>query len=71
MDEDLESAIKEVHFDNMLMRNKSGGNTVPAIVGRCRYSTRLEAHVVPMNGYGEDWIATQRISITGDTIYLS
>ena len=51
--------VKEVHFDYMFMGNKSGGHTVPVIVGRCRSSKLLIAHVVPMKGDGEEWIAKQ------------
>ena len=57
MGEEQESMIKEVHFDYMFMMNKAGGRTVPVIVGRCRTSKVLVAHVVPMKGDGEDWIA--------------
>ena len=45
MEEDTEQSLKEVHFDYMMMRNEEGGQIAPVIVGRCRTSKLIIAHV--------------------------
>ena len=48
-------------FSYMFMRNEVGGIIMPVIVGRCRTSKLLVAHVVQTKGDGYEWVAAQLV----------
>ena len=64
MEEDQEDSIKEVHFDYMMMRNEEAGTIAPVIVGRCRSSKFMIAHVMMRKGEGEEGIAQRLVRDT-------
>ena len=49
----------EVHYDYVFLRNEEGGEKATVLVGRCRQSKFLVAHVVPTKGASEEWIADE------------
>ena len=58
--EDPEAARgAEVHFDYAFLRNEEGGNKATVLVGRCRQSKFLVAHVVPAKGESEEWVVDE------------
>ena len=60
--EDPEAARgAEVHFDYAFLRNEEGGNKATVLVGRCRQSKFLVAHVVPAKGESEEWVVEEVI----------
>ena len=64
MEEEKEGSIKEVHFDFMMMRIEEGGTIAPVIVGRCRSSKLITAHVTLHKGKNEERIAMQLVKDT-------
>ena len=57
--EPVEGRGPEVHFDYAFLRNEEGGEKATVLVGRCRQSKFLVAHVVPSKGASEEWIADE------------
>ena len=56
LQEEEEKRVKEVHFDYMFLRNQAGEDKATVIVGRCRSSKMLVAHIVPAKGESEEWV---------------
>ena len=54
-----ESRGEEVHFDYAFLRNEEGGEKATVLVGRCRRSKFLTAHVVPSKGESEEWVVDE------------
>ena len=54
-----ESRGEEVHFDYAFLRNEEGGERATVLVGRCRRSKFLTAHVVPSKGESEEWVVDE------------
>ena len=48
-----------MHYDYAFLRNEEGGEKATVLVGRCRQSKLLVAHVVPSKGAREEWIADE------------
>lgn len=48
-----------MHFDYAFLRNEEGGEKATVLVGPCRQSKFLIAHVVPSKGESEDWVVAE------------
>ena len=58
-DEFRESDYPTICFDYCFLRDSTGGDSVPVLVGRERGSKFVIAHVVPFKGAGADWVVGQ------------
>ena len=51
----------EMHFDYAFLRNEAGGEKATVLVGRCRRSKLLVAHVVPAKGDSGEWVVDEAV----------
>ena len=60
-EEEAEGGVPNVSFDYCFLRDVTGGESIPVLVGRERNSKFLLAHVVPFKGAGVDWVVSQLV----------
>ena len=60
-EDDDGGGVPSVSFDYCFLRDTTGGESIPVLVGREKRSKFMVAHVVPYKGAGVDWVVGQLV----------